>query len=106
MQIKHSHLEPPDSIHLNAAEGWLGLGNPFEANEELEKISPLLRAHPDVSEIRWHICAKDKKWEACVDIARAITNLAPSRPAGWIHLAYLAESCLNQRIFNYLVISN
>jgi len=81
-------LEPPDSIHLKAAEGWLGLGDHVEANEELENITPQFRVHPDVLEIRWQIYAKEKKWEACVDIARAVTKLAPKRPSGWIHLAY------------------
>jgi len=32
-------LSPPDSLHLDAAEGWLALGNDLEANEELEKIT-------------------------------------------------------------------
>jgi hypothetical protein len=32
-------FEPHDRMHLNAAEGWLGLGNHVEANEELEKIT-------------------------------------------------------------------
>jgi len=30
----------PDNKHLEAAEGWLGLGNWLEANEELENITP------------------------------------------------------------------
>ena len=81
-------LQPPDSIHLDAAEGWLGLGNQVEAFEELEQISPQLRVHPDVLELRWQIYAKEKKWEACVDIARAITKLVPSESKAWIHLAY------------------
>ena len=81
-------LQPPDSMHLQAAEGWLGLGNQVEAFEELEQISPQLRVHPDVLELRWQIYAKEKKWDACVDIARAITKLTPSHPNGWIHLAF------------------
>lgn len=81
-------LEPPDSIYLRAAEGWLGLGDHIEANEELEKITPQLRTHPDVLEMRWHIYAKENKWEACADIARAVTKIAPERPDGWVHLAY------------------
>jgi len=36
-------LEPPDSFHLNAAEGWIGLGNYAAAQEELEHISPANR---------------------------------------------------------------
>jgi hypothetical protein len=41
-------LEPHDKRHLDAAQGWLGLGNWREANEELEQITPERRAHPDV----------------------------------------------------------
>ena len=81
-------LEFHDRRHLEAAEGWLGLGNQIEAFEELEQISPQLRVHPDVLELRWQIYAKEKKWEACVNIARAIAKLAPSHPNGWFHLAY------------------
>lgn len=81
-------LEPPDSFHLEAAEGWLELGNHLEASEELEKITPQLRAHPDVLELRWQIYAKEREWEPCVDIATAITQLAPERPLGWIHRSY------------------
>jgi hypothetical protein len=55
------------------------------ANDELEEITPQLRAHPDVLELRWQIYAAAKKWEPCVDIAAAITKLAPDRPSGWIH---------------------
>ena len=32
-------LEPPDSLHLQAAEGWLGLGDYAAANDELEQIA-------------------------------------------------------------------
>jgi|ERR1700722_3923653 len=81
-------LEPPDIHHARAAYGWLELGNCKEANEELEKIAAQSRVHPDVLEIRWQIYAKESKWEACRDIACAITKIEPSRPSGWIHLAY------------------
>lgn len=84
-------LKHPDVLHLQAAEGWLGLGNHIEANEELEQITPQLRTHPDVLEMRWQIYAKEKRWEACVEIARALIQLAPSRPIGWINLAYASR---------------
>jgi tetratricopeptide (TPR) repeat protein len=87
VQNRIKPLEPPDTIHLSAAEGWLGLGNPLEANEELEKITPQLRNHPDVLEVRWQIYTAENKWNACVDIAQAITKLAPSRSTGWIYLS-------------------
>jgi len=81
-------LEFQDQRHLEAAEGWFGLGNQVEAFEELERITPQMRVHPDVLELRWQIYTKEKKWEACVHIARAITKLAPSLSHGWIHWAY------------------
>ena len=81
-------LELQDRRYLEAAEGWLGLGNQVEAFEELERITPQMRVHPDVLELRWQIYTKEKKWEACVHIARAITKLAPSLSHGWIHWAY------------------
>ena len=75
-----------DQHHLNAAEGWLELGNPLEASEELEKVTPSLRAHPAVLILRWNIYAMAKNWEACIDLAKTLTQLVPDREQGWIHL--------------------
>lgn len=81
-------LQPPDSQFLLAAEGWLELGDHLAANEELEQITPSLRAHPDVLELRWQIYAKEERWEVCLNIANAILKLAPERPIGWIHRSF------------------
>ena len=97
-------LEPPDSIHLKAAEGWLELGDHVEANEELEKVTPTLRAHPDVLELRWQIYAKEKKWGACVDIAEAVIKLDSNRPDAWIHRSFaLHELKRTQEAFDHLL---
>jgi tetratricopeptide (TPR) repeat protein len=81
-------LEPPDLMHLKTVSGWLGLSNHLEANEELEKITPQNRAHPDVLEVRWEIYAKAGRWEECVDIAQAIIKLDPKRPEAWLHHSF------------------
>ena len=78
----------PDDIHLRAAHGWLELGNAREANEELEKITASLHAHPDVLDLRWHVYAQAKNWDACVDIAEATLKAAPDRPDAWIHRSF------------------
>ena len=65
-------LEIQDQRHLEAAEGWIDLGNHLEANEELENITPENRAHPAVLEVRWQIYAKAKKCEGALDIASAL----------------------------------
>jgi predicted Zn-dependent protease len=77
-----------DQRHLVAAEGWLGLGNQLEANEELEQISPGARTHPAVLSVRYEIYAKGKNWDAASEIAGALVKLTPQEPAGWICLAY------------------
>jgi len=84
MAIKMKPLQPPDSYHFSAAIGWLDLGNWQDANEELEKIAPTLRSHPDVLEVRLQIYAKAGKREPCVDIGNALVQAVPQRPFGWI----------------------
>jgi len=81
-------LEPPDTFHLSAALGWLGLGNWREAQEELEKITPSFHAHPDALETRWEIYARAGKWDECVNIGYALVRAAPERSFGWIHRSF------------------
>ena len=80
-------LGPPDNHFLKSALGWLELGNHLEANAELDKIAAQLRAHPDVLKIRWRVYAQEKKWEACLEIARTVTQLEPEKAGGWIDYA-------------------
>ncbi len=104
MAKRIKQLEPPDSIHLNAAIGWLELGDHLEANEELEQIAPQMRVHPDVLELRWQIYAKEKKWEAYVDIAATVIKLAPERADGWIHRSFaLHELKRTQKALDHLL---
>ena len=81
-------LELTDQRHLEAAQGWLELGNHLEANEELEQINAQYRAHPAVLEVRWQIYAKAKKWDSALDIASALVQLEPEEPLGWVHRSY------------------
>jgi tetratricopeptide (TPR) repeat protein len=81
-------LSAPDSHHLLAAQGWFELGDPVEANEELEKITPQMRVHPDVLKLRWEIYAVAKQWDFALHLAKALIRLAPDDPLGWIHRSY------------------
>jgi predicted Zn-dependent protease len=81
-------LEPPDNFHLDAAEGWIGLGDYAAANDELKQIAETNCAHPDVLRVRWRIYAHAGKWDACLGIATALTTQTPERPFGWIYHAY------------------
>jgi len=91
-------LELADGRHLEAAQGWLGLGDWFEANEELECITPRMLTHPDVLRVRYEVCAKAEKWELAADVARAISEIVPHDPFGCVHMAYAlhAMKCTKQ----------
>ena len=78
----------PDRFHLEAAEGWLGLGNPSEARSELERIRPRLRRHPGVLETLWNIHAQSRQWDQAADVAQALASVLPEKSFGWIHWAY------------------
>ena len=83
-----STLQLPDSHHLNAAIGWLELGNPLEAGDEIARISEPFLEHPDVLEVRWQICAAGQSWEAGLAVAECLAGKAPERASGWLHRAY------------------
>lgn len=87
-------LPHQDSIHLQAAIGWLELDNHLEANEELEKIQPILRAHPLVLRVRWDVYAKAKRWDGALEISRTLTEMLPEDVTAWrlhANTLYLAE---------------
>ena len=76
-----------DKRQLEAAEGWLELGNWREANEELERITPEMRAHPFVLRVRWGVYDKAEKWEMAAEVARGMTVMLPDNSWGYIQWA-------------------
>jgi tetratricopeptide (TPR) repeat protein len=80
-------LEPPDSLHVQAAQGWCELYAFAEAEVELDKIDASLRAHPQVLEVCWKILANLEKWAGALDIASAIVKMVPEWSSGWIYRA-------------------
>lgn len=60
----------------------------MEANAELDNITPQLRVHPDVLNLRWGVYAQARKWEAALDIAGALMRLAADDPMGYVRRSY------------------
>jgi predicted Zn-dependent protease len=97
-------LEPPDIHHLNAAEGWLGLGNVSEAEQELTRLTTTVHSHPEVLRVRYHLYAKTKKWSRAAETAEVICGIVPGSPFGWIHLAFaLHELRRTREAYNVLI---
>ena len=70
-------LSHEDQSHFEAAEGWLFLGDVMEANAELDNITPLFRAHPDVLALRWSIYAKAGRHDMAFEVARGLVEWMP-----------------------------
>ena len=85
-------LSEPDKKCLDAAEGWLGLGNWIEAKAELDNLRPQMREHPAVLCVRWNIYAAAKQWEAAAVVARKLSQLTPQLAFPWIQLAHSLHS--------------
>ncbi len=88
-------LEPPDSHHLDAAIGWLGLGCADDARAELDEISTIHQLHPDTLEVRWTLCAHGKHWSDALTIAELEIKTAPEDAGGWLHRAYALRRVSN-----------
>ena len=95
MRSNLTPLSPPDLHHFRAAQGWLELGDPHEANAELYKITPEMWLHPDVLEVQWHICFKVNLMRACLEIGSTLVRVAPDRSDSWIHVSF-AMHCLGR----------
>jgi len=78
----------PDLHHVNAAIGWLELGAPAEAALELEKATFQTLAHPEVTLLRWKICARTNNWHLALYLGRTLVRTAPEKPASWLCLAF------------------
>lgn len=77
-----------DKLHLQAAEGWLELGDLDSAANELEEIAPELREHPHVLVVRMQIYLEAKRWENVVIIANTLVRDLPELREPWIHRSY------------------
>lgn len=81
-------LSHPDLLHLQAAVGWLELGNAGESLAELEQASAKSHSHPDVLETRWLVLARLHRWDEAVPVGHALCVAAPNRAVGRLHHAY------------------
>jgi tetratricopeptide (TPR) repeat protein len=81
-------LSASNRFHLKAAQGWLGLGNWKEANEELDRVTQRLRAHPEVLCVRWIISSKAGNWELALEITRTLADQNPDDSFSFVRLGW------------------
>lgn len=81
-------LQPPDSHHWMAAQGWLELEVPGEARLELEKIHPGFRNLPETLTLNWEIAAAEKNWNEAKELGIKLVRFHPDLAEGWIQRSY------------------
>lgn len=77
-----------DQRRLLAAQGFLELGMPLEANEELERIDPQVRHFPEVLAVRVEIYQTLERWELMQVVAKKLTESDPKNPRWALKFAY------------------
>ena len=71
-------IEPPNKQVFEAACGYAELGMFHEANEQLDKIDPFLRAAPEILALRIEIYRGLEKWELMAELAERLAEFQPS----------------------------
>jgi uncharacterized protein HemY len=73
-----------------AATGWLELGDYVQASNELDRLPPELRAHPEVLKVRCRVYGKAGKWQSVMLVSEGAAVHFPKEPefviqAAWAH---------------------
>lgn len=82
-----------DQRHLEAASGYVQLGMYFDANEELEQITPELRVLPQVLAQRLQIYRAWKKWALMQVVAKQLVRQEPENPLWWLDWSRATYNC-------------
>ena len=103
MDYQNKPLEQSDRFHLNAASGWLGLGDFDSADDELKQISPPMREHPAVLLAQCEIYYTAEKWQPLLPVAEKLLQRLPKLDFVWINRSYaLHELKRTQEAFDAL----
>jgi hypothetical protein len=88
-------LEPDNQRLLTAAQGYLELGLPLDANQEIESMAADVRHVPEVLAVRVGIYRALEAWPLMQVVARQLALYAPDEPdwtAAWAFATGRADS--------------
>ena len=74
--------------HLNASIGFLELGLPLDAWNELESIEAKHRSFAEVLKVRLEVCRALEKWEMMAEIAQFLAKGEPEESSHLLNFAY------------------
>jgi predicted Zn-dependent protease len=81
-------MDWPDNHHLDAAIGWLTLGNAAEARTDFERLAPKHRELPEALAFEWQLLATERRWPDAADVADRWVKASPDTPEAWIQRSF------------------
>ena len=84
----------PYDRHLQAAVGFLELGMPLDASDEIEAIEPEMKTLSEVLAVRVEIFRALSKWELMEIVARQLAYQQPDEPQSFISLAFATRRAI------------
>jgi len=95
-----SSLPSPELLpilkRLNAAVGYINLGMPQEAWNELEDIEAKERARPEVLKVRVEVCRALKQWEMMAEVSNHLRKIEPDEVGHPLNMAYATRRFKNE----------
>jgi predicted Zn-dependent protease len=85
--IQYEGSGSPSDPFVKAAIGFLELGDPYAAWDELEQIPAEYRAESIVLVMRYEVYMALERWDEAVEIAQHLVKTDPSEPMLFVNLA-------------------
>ncbi len=79
---------PADKFLVDAASGWIGLGDLDSARTELGRIPPKLRNHPAVLLVQGELLFAERNWEPFLTLTETLLGQFPKLDLLWINRSY------------------
>ena len=103
MEFENHFPNPADKFHVDAASGWIGLGNLQSARDELKQISPEIQNHPAVLMVQSELLFAAEDWESLLPLTEKLLGQFPKLDFLWINRSYaLHELKRTQAAFDAL----
>lgn len=97
-------LDHASRFHLDAAEGWLGLGDWKSARDELAQIPRSLQECLEVLLVWRKIFHATHDWESLIEVNKTLLDRLPELDVAWIDRSYaLHELKRTQEAFDALL---
>ncbi|MDX1953512.1 MAG: hypothetical protein SFY81_15160 [Verrucomicrobiota bacterium] len=77
-------IPKPFSFQVEAAEGWMMLGDPQSAAEELARLPAEYQDHPNTLAVKWSLHALLEQWEEAWQISRKLCDALPHCAGIWV----------------------